>query len=36
MKYTKWYDPEAGVVKVTGKDGYARVLKSVTRPGKKD
>jgi hypothetical protein len=36
LKYTQWFDPEVGLVKMTGKDGLSRVLKSVTLPDKKD
>jgi hypothetical protein len=36
LKYTQWYDADLGAVKMTGTDGFTRVLKSVTRPGKKD
>ena len=36
QRYTQWYDPDVGLVKMTGKDGFSRVLKSVTLPVKKD
>jgi hypothetical protein len=34
--YTQWFDPDVGLVKLTGGTGFTRVLKSVTRPAKKD
>jgi hypothetical protein len=32
--YSQWYDPDLGLVKLTGPRDFTRVLKSVTRSGK--
>lgn len=34
--FTQWFDPDLGLVKLTGGTGFTRVLKSVARPGRKD